>query len=368
MTIAILTQSLQSNYGGILQNYALQEVLRGMGHDPITLDRHQNYTPNPIKDLAKRILQLAKPAFDSSILTEKQKESLSSLQECFIKDNIVRTDRLYSQKAFDGAVKREAYDAFVVGSDQCWRPMYSPNIYNYFLDFLPEDSSTKRVAYAASFGVDYWEYNVDQSTTIARLAKRFGAVSVRERSAIVLCEKYLGVSATWVLDPTMLLGSEGFMKFIQPVIDHHYLLNYFLEASPQNAVICASIKEDLHLDSIVDNLNCNIFHRGDSLQNCKNLSVEKWLSNIYHSDFVVTDSFHGAVFSILFNKPFVVRLNKVRGNARLESLLADFGLTDCIIDSDVDIERLKFDWGRINQHLEDRRTESMSFLRSALGD
>lgn len=365
MHIAILTQALHSNYGGILQNYALQEVLRQMGHTSVTLDRHLNQSSNLLKDFGKRLLQLIKPSYDQSLLTAKQKAIISSNQERFITQNIARTQKLFSQQAFDEYVQDNVFDAYIVGSDQCWRPMYSANIFNYFLDFLPNSSTAKRIAYAASFGVEKWEFSDVQSQQVPGLAKRFDAISVREESALALCKKYLGVSSSWVLDPTMLLGSSGFERFIQPISEKDYLLTYFLEASDEIQELCSSVQERYHLSSIVNNLNCNVFHRGQNLKSVKNISVEKWLSNIYHSSFVVTDSFHGAVFSLLFNKPFVVRLNKVRGNARLESLLTDFNLKDCIVTSK-EIPAIDFDWERINRHLAERQTESMSFLRNAL--
>ncbi len=365
MHIAILTQALNNNYGGILQNYAMQDVLRRMGHAPVTIDRHFNQSPNPIKNFGKRLLQLTRSSYDSSLLTTKQKATISANQEVFINQNIARTPKLFSQKAFDKYVKKTVFDAYIVGSDQCWRPLYSANIFNYFLDFLPEYSKAKRLAYAASFGVDTWEFNEEQSLRVSELAKRFNAISVRENSAVALCEEHLGVKASWLLDPTMLLGREGFMKFILPRTEKNYLLTYFLEASDDVNRLCSSIAEHCFLSSSINNLNSNLFHRSTSINRAKNISVEEWLSNIYHADFVATDSFHGAVFAILFNKPFVVRLNKIRGNARLESLLADFGLMDCIVESDV-IPSLSFDWERINNHLATRQAESMDFLRKAL--
>ena len=105
--------------------------------------------------------------------------------------------------------------------------------------------------------------------------------------------------------------------------------------------------------------------QGDN-QAHQNISVEQWLSNIYNASFVVTDSFHGAVFCILFNVPFVVKLNSVRGNTRLESLLSDFDLTDCICQDAKDITIPNFDWEKINVHLFERQYESREFLIKSL--
>ena len=96
------------------------------------------------------------------------------------------------------------FDAFVVGSDQVWRPRYNAYIPNLFLDFT-EGMSVKRIAYAASFGTDQWEFSAEQTTISSFLAKKFDIVSVREASGIQLCKQNLGVDAIQVLDPSLLL-------------------------------------------------------------------------------------------------------------------------------------------------------------------
>lgn len=114
------------------------------------------------------------------------------------------------------------------------------------------------------------------------------------------------------------------------------------------------------------NLPSPIFHRCESLKSHINIPVEQWLSNIYNASFVVTDSFHGAVFSILFNVPFIVKLNAVRGNARLESLLEDFDLKDCICENVNNVKLSEFNWTKINNHLRERQKQSMNFLLKSL--
>lgn len=364
MKVAILTQPLHSNYGGLLQNYALQSVLKDMGHEVITIDRHISRSENVVKNLAKRILQIIRPSFDVSLLTKSQKAVLSRLQHQFIEQNINHTSRIYSQDFFNAYVTKHPMDAYIVGSDQCWRPCYSANIYNYYLDFVKDDS--KKIAYAASFGVDTWEYNEDITSVVSKFAKNFDSISVREQSGVALCAERLGVKASWVLDPTMLLGKDGFLKFVSPKKNEGYVLDYLLEESEDTRKLVQSIKDKMKASEVRSNLASPIFRRGESIKSHQNISVEQWLSNIYNASYVVTDSFHGAVFCILFNVPFVVKLNSVRGNARLESLLADFDLTDCICQSLQDITIRNFDWERINSHLAVRQKESRDFLYKAL--
>lgn len=364
MKIGILTQALHSNYGGLLQNYALQKVLRNLGHDPITIDRHVHRSANVMKEFAKRVLQLVSSSFDASLLTKRQRLALSHLQQSFIENNIKHSERLESQKEFDRYVLNHPMDAYIVGSDQCWRPCYSANILNYYLDFAT--SSVKKISYAASFGVDKWEYSDEQTRVVAEYAKKFDAISVRENSGVELCMKNLGVDALWVLDPTMLLGKDGFMKFVTREDNQGYLLDYLLEESADARLLVQHIADRINTSDVRSNLSSPVFYRGESLKSHVNISVEQWLSNIYNASFVVTDSFHGAVFSILFNVPFIVKLNSVRGNARLESLLEDFDLKDCICENITNVELPYFDWDKINSHLEQRQQQSMDFLVNSL--
>lgn len=364
MNIGILTQPLHSNYGGLLQNYALQEVLKEMGHNPLTIDRHKPRSANVFKELAKRILQMARPSFDVSLLTQKQKLKLSASLQIFIKQNINSTRCLFSQKEFDDFVCYHPMDAYIVGSDQCWRPCYSANIENYYLDFVNNDA--KKISYAASFGVDDWEYSNENAQIVGRLIERFDAISVREKSGMDLCKNRLGVKSSWVLDPTMLLGKRGFMKFVTRKSNNGYVLNYLLEESTEARQLVTNMAKCVGTEYIRSNIASPVFHRGESLESHQNISVERWLSNIYNASFVVTDSFHGAAFSILFNVPFCVKLNGVRGNARLESLLADFDLLNCIYNDEKESFVPSFDWKKINNHLLERQEESMSFLKNAL--
>lgn len=363
MKIGILTQALHGNYGGILQNFALQKALLKMGYEPITIDRHIPRTEGFIKKAAKRILQVVKPRFDSSLLTVKQKADICRLQKSFIDQYIIKTEPIYTQNDFDKYVSNNIMDIYIVGSDQCWRPCYSANILNYYLNFVK--TGAKRIAYAASFGVDKWEYSKTETYEIINYIKRFDAISVREKSGLSLCKEKLGVKANWVLDPTMLLGKEGFMEFIT-TRKKDYILSYILEESVDSIRIIENVAKKIEIKNILSNLSPATFHREDSILSHQNISIEQWLSNIYNAAFVITDSFHGAVFCILFNIPFIVKLNEVRGNTRIESLLADFELEDCVCNDVSNIKLPVFNWEKVNNHLSYRQKESWDFLEKAL--
>lgn len=365
MKIGILTQALHGNYGGILQNYALQQVLKHMGHNPVTIDRHKFSPDSRIKGIAKRIMRLRKPYFEASMLTGSEKKRMCAAQLSFVECYIDRLGPIYSQSAFDEIVSDQLWDAFVVGSDQCWRPRYSANISNYFLDFA-DKSDVSRIAYASSFGVDSWEYSSEQTAKAAKAAKKMDAISVRELSGVRLCNDYLGVKAQWVLDPTMLLGVEGFRQFVkEDNVSQSFITDYVLEQSTETLSLIEQIKRDCSAPEIRHNNNTKTYKRFESISKYADISVEDWISNIANARFVITDSFHGTVFAILFNVPFMVVLNGIRGNARIESLLTDFDLTHCIYDGQK-FSSPKIDWDKVNSHLKIRQEQSNEFLANAL--
>lgn len=324
MRINIITQPLFCNYGGILQNYALQEVLRRMGHEVLTV----NVPPREIashpgwKDYAHAIINLGKrirsqydcPFLNPHTFAKKERE-LSEPQREFINKHINKVD-CQSPFTHDTVLEHPA-DLWIVGSDQVWRPWCSPNIGNYFFDFL--DYDTPRIAYAASFGTDRWEISEEQTPRVKELAARFKAISVREASGVGLCKKYLGIEAQHVLDPTMLLSAEDYIALTGENDYPHerYIATYILDPNPAKK---KAIKDAARAFGL------RVVPVGRMHRDCFD-SVGSWLATIAHADRVITDSFHGTVFSIIFRRPVKILENDIRGNSRLKSLIVMLGLS-----------------------------------------
>ena len=206
MKIAILTQPLHTNYGGNLQNFALQKVLTDMGHEPVTIDRHHTVKLRTklklgyFKKLLMHFLKgTPKPLWKSYFSSQKEQAYLRQDITAFIDAYITKTPRLYSDKAVQAIFKENNFEAVIVGSDQCWRPMYSPNIYIYYLDFLKDNKEIKKLAYAASFGTDEWEYTEEQTARCKKLIQQFDLVTVREKAAVNLVAEKLNKDAEFVL-------------------------------------------------------------------------------------------------------------------------------------------------------------------------
>jgi hypothetical protein len=291
----------------------------------------------------------------------------------FVRENIQTTEISHPPLNFR-KISKYKFDAYIVGSCQVWRRAYSSHISNFFLDFL-DDLPVKRVAYAASFGVDRWELSDQQTKVCVPLAQRFNAISVRGKSGIELCRKYLGVdNAVHVLDPTLLLDPEIYISLVEkdqtPPSDGD-LMAYILDKSANNNQITDRISRRFELKPVyIMPQKKFLDYDRKSISQCIFPPVTAWLRGYIDAKYVVTDSFHGTVFSILFNKPFVTIGNKKRGQSRFTSLLEMFGLENRLVESvdDLTDELLTepINWDDVNARLRERRAESVKFLEEAL--
>lgn len=325
MNIAILTQPICNNYGGILQNYALQTLLERQEHTVITLNYpiQTSYSGSTIRHIlstGRRILR--KLSGDPSIIwLDIAKESRKQVELAHMQKRFL--DKYMHLYTICPPITREQveqfhFDAFVVGSDQVWRPRYNRFLFNLFLDFT-EGMSAKRIAYAASFGTDQWEFSSEQTSVCASLAKMFDAISVREASGIQLCKHHLGVNSIQVLDPTLLLSAEDYLSLCSgnehPQGD--YIAVYTLDYTKEKMVI---------LNEVSRLLNTPLYFIGRFTKQGYP-SIESWLEGIANARYVITDSFHGSVFSILFKRQFVTLGNAARGNSRFDSLFKTLGIS-----------------------------------------
>lgn len=374
MKIAILTQPLHTNYGGNLQNFALQKVLKDMGHEPVTIDRHPTIKLRTklklgyFKNLALHYIKgTPKPLWQSYFSSQKEQAYLRQDITAFIDAYITKTPRLYSDKAVQAIFKENNFDAVIVGSDQCWRPMYSPNIYTYYLDFLKDNKETKKLAYAASFGTDEWEYTEEQTARCKKLIQQFDLVTVREKAAVNLVAEKLNKDAEFVLDPTLLLSKEDYIELFvgKNLPDNKGIYTYILDDSDWKTQVVETAKETLGLPQFSNQHN-------EHALNIKRIpSIEGWIKGFADADFVITDSFHGTVFSIIFNKPFISLVNVSRGASRFESILGEFDLMQRLA-SDFDQQYIEalieeaIAYDGVNQKRDALRSHSKEVLKAAL--
>lgn len=377
MKIGIITQPLHTNYGGLLQNYALQQVLIKLGHEVYTIDKtiasvYTQKTHNRIIWNIKRII--LKTIGKAHSPSYKEDKYIKKLCHYFTKNKIITTPQFLTQEELQKITENYQFKCYIAGSDQVWRPCYSENIYNDFLDFCQHKQGVKRIAYAASFGVDSWDFNEEQTKECSRLAKLFDAISVREDSGIALCKEHLGVDAVHLLDPTMLLEKEEYIKLAHDAGEQESdgdLFCYILDNNPQieQAIKDIETKQSLYSFQVKAKNTSPTLRRGEDIKDHIIPSPTKWLRAFMDAKMVFTDSFHGCVFSIIFNKPFWVIGNKERGNARFDSLLKIFNLQARLISLD-DINKtdltLPINWEEVNSIKKEWQEKSFNFLKNNL--
>lgn len=369
--IAILTQPLGHNYGGIIQNYALQKVLKDMGHQPETINRVGNRHAFQILFILSRCKQFVyKYILQKNILTKKERELIDKNNLSFLKKYINRSVLINADNDLSEYFKNNKFDAVIVGSDQTWRPKYSPNIYNYYLDFLEDNQQIKKLAYASSFGTAEWEYTTEETEKCKKLVKQFDAISVREAAGVDLCKNKLGVDATHLLDPTLLLTADDYSEIINRPKENKELFTYVLDESKEKQDFINEVSQKLNLKQHTNqgiSFNANVKR---PLEELIKPPLETWLQGFRDAEFVITDSFHGTVFSIINKKPFISLVNVERGASRFESFLSKLGLEERMVYDvetfDQNLLEKNIDYEAVHQKLNVLKEESLNFLKENL--
>lgn len=338
MKIGILTLPLHTNYGGILQAWALQTVLERMGHEVKVINYPLVRKPSYAKSLVLYIYRNIKNRIfgDRKCCTKWYAGRLATF---YIRENTDKFIIKYIHNRFVSKlneITENEFDVFVVGSDQVWRKGYSQwrDICDSFLKFA-QNWHVRRIAYAASFGknnID--EYTECEKKVCADLLKLFEHVSVREHSGVDLCKDVFGVDTIQLIDPTLLLSKEDYNCLIDaidlPKVEGA-LFKYVIDECPVINEAIDVIKANYNwktfcVNGLLGDNNANIL---DRIQK----PVEQWLQAFRDADAVITDSFHACVFSIIYNKPFLVFGNESRGLSRFETILRLTNLEDRLVTS-----------------------------------
>lgn len=320
MKIALLNLPFDSNYGGNLQRYALVKILQDMGveveHIFIMYRPRLKWYMKPLV-YTYRIMKFVCGACDNPIDKEGAywhkywniyQDALS-----FYNKYIPHTDLITKKSDLK---KLSKYDAYIVGSDQVWRKKIASQygVKTYFFDYL-KDATAPRYAFAVSFGTDKNELCAKEVSELGLLYSKFSKVSVRESSGLKLLARYgwNNPKPDLCLDPTFLLKAKDYNALIDAAETSPCkgeLFCYILDKTPE-------IEKLIELESKKRNLTPFEQSLG---QDGKSMTIEQWLRCFRDSSFIITDSYHGTVFSIIYNKPHITLKNSFRGNARLDEL------------------------------------------------
>lgn len=367
---------LHTNFGGVLQAYSLQTILERMGHEVIVLDKDRDVRLSLFRQSLLYIKFLCLKFIFGCNVSYKSPQSINqerSEREQNIRGFIKKYIHTLVVRKIDCFAFNEM-DAVFVGSDQVWRPFYfttqwETNIREAYLYSLKEPF-VKRIAYAVSFGTNEWEYSKKETRECSKLLAKFNAVSVRENTAITLCEKMLRYNkAHQVLDPTFLLAKEDYVNLVemnQTPKSQGNLMCYIIDMTLEKQQIISSIAKERGLCPF----HVNVQENDLTLSNIERTQppIEHWLRGFMDAEFVVTDSFHACVFSIIFEKPFVVIGNTKRGMARYTSLLSLFSLQSHLISSIEEYNpQFNYQIGKnVSDNLERLRSLSLEFIKQSL--
>lgn len=351
MKIAIFTLPFNTNYGGIIQNYALKTILERKGHKVYTINYRKQSKLNLFKApflISIRLIKKILGRKDGIVFLEKKinKDIIIIEQNVrrFINEHICLTKRFYTKydlKEINGM----GFDAIIVGSDQVWRVPYAkPNIQTNFLDFIT-NKNIKKFAFSASFGTDEIEFTKEQSKACGNLIKEFDFVSVREDAGLYLINNIYKWKCKnepiHTLDPTMLLTKEEYNELSSNYEMHldseGELFYYILDMTEDKMKVLEQLSKDLgYKPFTLSCLNGNMY---DDPHKRIAPPLEMWLQAFNKAKYVFTDSFHGCVFSIIYNKEFIAYGNAGRGMCRFTSLINIFNLKERFIMSSTNYKK-----------------------------
>lgn len=385
MRIGIVTYwSSSDNYGQQLQCFALQKYLIGLGHDTYLI----KYMPTSHIPLWRRIARSIKYRL---LVSSEQKEKDKKLKLICERNNLLNCRRGFKEFR-DKYIKSTEIvyrnikelrnnppnaDIYICGSDQVWNnSLKDPDTAGWFLDF--GKPTVKRVSYAASIGRDIDSSEINRFT---KYLMNFNAISVREQKAYALCHQLGFDKSIIAIDPTLLLNSSAYdsIEIDSNGIDvagEPYVFIYTLNIRTAEEIYWDDFqkiiaKNGLQIRSVSSSGYLPAQDLLPGIQN-EQATIPKWLSLIKHSEYVITTSFHGVVFCLLYHKPFyAVLLNNEysKGNDRIVSLLKSVGLNNRIVSSDSDINSVKVDnisWEDVDAKLSELRKKSIDFLNREL--
>lgn len=375
--IAILTINDYANYGNRLQNYATQEVLKSLGFSVQTVVNNTKYENNTCykkRKLRDRISDLKIMPFKKAYTTikckvwhkvynkkiEQHKIKRIETFKNFTKYNIVETDYNISEDNIPRDLS-DIFDYFITGSDQVWNPTFR---YGSPIDFLTFAPQNKRIAYAPSFGISKipFEYEERYKTWLSGIHE----VSVREESGAKIIKDFTGRDAIVLVDPTLMITKEKWLSVSKEDFNKpkcKYLLTYFLgEISEENRYKIKSIAKENKLKIV-------------NLGNIKDLKTYKagpseFIDYINSASVLFTDSFHGCVFSILLDTPFVVfdrESDLPSMNSRIDTLLKTFKLEERKSKNVVTNNQIfQAEYIYVKPILTEERKKAVKYLKDAL--
>lgn len=340
--VNLLTIHWGESYGAVLQAYATCQILRNLGHD-VTLINLVDYRFNARYKNWRTVFLLPR-IIGFKLFKMRYLGKMTHLMYCIDKRKIPYAD--YT----------------IVGSDQVWNRDITQKL--GLLYFLPFAGTSKRVSLASSFSKMTWQEDMEYTEQVHNELTKFAALSVREKSGVKICEDIFGMKATWLIDPTIALGD--YSRFTNDERSDGTLCIFRFRRGDlfSKCISFISTEKGLPIKYV------RYYEKYDHGKHVPCNSPISWLQEIAKSDFVITDSFHGVAFSILFQKQFITLPAIPDRFERIESLLAMLNLSDRIVKSESDLLEKKeillspIDYRIVAPIISEKRKEYIDFVVS----
>lgn len=382
--VGLVTCYFKHNYGSMLQAYATQKILdnNNIPNETIYIENNVDFKKGKRKyylgqifnyTFIKSKLGMIKLKFDKKVNRQ-------------LGNNIAIRDKKYEEfkknfhltkahNTYDELCEicQKKYDSVLVGSDQLWLPVNVVADY-YTLNWVPENIN--KISYATSFGIS--TIPDKYKDLYGKFLNRIDYISVRENQGELLVKELSSKNATLVCDPTMLLTKKEWQEvsISKPIVKEKYILCYYLGKSIEYRKFAERLKEKTGY-KIVSLNHCDEYVKySDTFADIKpyDIGPAEWLNLIENAEFICTDSFHGTVFSLLFNKKFFTfrrykEGSKVSTNSRINSLLNLVHLNDRLLTGNENVDEVinkKIDYVEVDKIISQFRNESKQFLINAI--
>lgn len=383
--VGIVSCYFKNNYGSMLQAYATKRILdnNNIPNETINIDNNVDFKKGKRKYYLSQL-------FNINFIKSKFGMIKMKLDKKIIKDlgkNIRIRDKKYIEfrREFNlsksvstyeelGKMAQEKYSDIIVGSDQLWLPVNVVADY-YTLNWVPEEIN--KISYATSFGVSSVPQKYKEKYNY--FLNRINHVSIREDSGIKLAKELAGINGELVCDPTILLTKEEWDEIAvkERIINDKYILCYFLGSNVEHRKFAERLREKTGYKIVSLNHADEYVKYSDKFADITpyDIGPREWINLIKNAEYVCTDSFHGTVFSLIFNKVFFNfrRYNakaKAGTNSRLDSLLKIVEVSnERILNGTEDIEKVlkyKINFNKVNKNLESFRKESKDWLLDSI--
>ena len=358
--LGILTFHSVSNYGAVLQAYALSKTILDKGYNCEIIDYQNNEIKKEYKIFSKNKINLKHPKLMiNNILMIPHIKQRNKIFSQFRKNYLHISEKQYNELTFPD---KDEYEAIIAGSDQIWNFRCNGNDTHYLLDFV-DKKECKCYSYAASLGAK--TLSEEEKKVYKNLLEDFEEISVREHSSALMLEEILHKKIRTSVDPTLLLTKNDWAKLKTDTLEKNYVLVFLMSHSDK--ILSDAYRFAQKRKKKLIYINMYKAHQPKEYNSVYSATPKEWLGLIANADYIITNSFHGTVFSIIFERQFtVLPINDKGKNERLIQLLEITGLQQKLQNYSIDFKEEDINYIEVNEKIKEERKKDLLYLDSIL--